>query len=389
MDRIRKTRKFLGISLALAAALAVGAATALFGVCGPFSDVSDAGFCPFVIEVFYLGITTGTSPTTYDPARAVSRLQMAAFLSRSADQVLKRAGRRAALNRYWTTQGSINLGLTTVGLSPLNVQSDGLDLWVANNSDGTVSRVRGGDGRLLETWTGATGAHGVLTAMGKIFVTAQMTPGRLYQIDPALAAGAVTTVASPLGNQTTGIAFDGARIWTASVTSTISIVTPTAALPWTVTSVSTGFIDPIGLVYDGTNIWAADVGANTLLKLDSNAAILQTVTLGSGPKSPIFDGTNIWVTNNFDASVSVVRASTGAVLATLTGNGLNTPNIAAFDGQRILVANGANNVSVWKAADLTPIGTFFTGASSGPHGACSDGINFWITLPGASKLARF
>jgi hypothetical protein len=34
-----------------------------------------------VLEVFYLGITTGTSPTTYDPASNVSRLQMAAFLS--------------------------------------------------------------------------------------------------------------------------------------------------------------------------------------------------------------------------------------------------------------------------------------------------------------------
>ena len=36
-------------------------------------------------------------------------------------------------------------------------------------------------------------------------------------------------------------------------------------------------------------------------------------------------------------SVSVVRASNGAVLATLTGNGLSNPMVAAFDGQRVLV----------------------------------------------------
>jgi hypothetical protein len=66
------------------------------------------------------------------------------------------------------------------------------------------------------------------------------------------------------------------------------------------------------------------------------------------------------------------------------------PSQAAFDGQRVLVTNTTgNSVSLWKATDLTPIGTFPTGGSSSPLGACSDGINFWVTLAGAGKLARF
>jgi len=77
------------------------------------------------------------------------------------------------------------------------------------------------------------------------------------------------------------------------------------------------------------------------------------------------------------------------VLATLTGNGLNFPHAAAFDGQRVLVTNGGGgSVSLWKAADLTTLGSFGTGASTFPYGACSDGINFWIVL-NAGKLARF
>src|SRR6476620_5405675 len=83
-------------------ALLLGASSALFGVCGPFTDVTDATFCPFVLEIFYLGITTGTTPTTYDPPSYVSRLQMAAILSRSVDGVLKRGSRRTALNQFWT-----------------------------------------------------------------------------------------------------------------------------------------------------------------------------------------------------------------------------------------------------------------------------------------------
>jgi hypothetical protein len=87
-----------------------------------------------------------------------------------------------------------------------------------------------------------------------------------------------------------------------------------------------------------------------------------------------------------------MRASNGAVLATLTGNGLAQPLNAAFGGQRILVTNslaGADSVSLWKAADLTVIGSFGTGAGTQPFGACSDGISFWITLTDDGQLARF
>jgi len=69
------------------------------------------------------------------------------------------------------------------------------------------------------------------------------------------------------------------------------------------------------------------------------------------------------------------------------------PCRAAFDGQRVLVTNygfgGGSTVSLWKAADFTPIGSFNTGTSTVPFGACSDGTGFWTTLYGTGKLARF
>jgi hypothetical protein len=97
-------------------------------------------------------------------------------------------------------------------------------------------------------------------------------------------------------------------------------------------------------------------------------------------------------------SVTVVRVkdaagnplTTAFVLATLTGNGLNRPYAAVFDGERILVTNQfGHGLSLWKAADLTALGSVLTGANTFPGGACSDGLNFWITFPGTSKLARF
>ena len=84
----------------------------------------------------------------------------------------------------------------------------------------------------------------------------------------------------------------------------------------------------------------------------------------------------------------MVRASSGAILEVLTGNGLDMSRVAAFDGERILVTNqDADTVSLWKAADLTPIGSYAAGGT-GPFGAASDGVNFWIGLFGTDKLAR-
>ena len=386
-----KSARLLTAFAAAGLSLAIGASSALLGVCGPFTDVSDVTFCPFVLEIFYLGITTGTTATTYDPTSNVSRLQMAAFLSRSVDGVLKRGGRRAALDQFWTTQNASALGLTTVGQVPLGLKSDGADIWAANNFDSTVSHVRGTDGKLLDTWTGAFNAQGVLIAMNRVFVSGGGGPGNLYRIDPTQAPGVVTTLASTLGSAPTGIAFDGSRIWTANngVAASVSIVTPGATIPWTVTNVTAGFTHPLGMVYDGANIWVTDPNVTTLLKLDSAGAVLQTVTIGEG-RFPVFDGANIWVPNFSSGTVSVVRASNGAVLQTLTGNGLIGPNAAAFDGQRVLVTNLAgNSVSLWKAADLTSLGSFPTGTATAPYGACSDGVGFWITLEAGNQLARF
>src|SRR5262249_4064372 len=127
------------------AAAFLGAASSLPGACGPFSDVAADAFCPFVLEIFYLGITTGTTPSTYDPAANVSRLQMAAFLSRTVDGVLRRGSRRAALDRFWTSRSSSVLGLTTVGPTPTLLRRDGAGVW-ATQSNRTVTRV-GASGR--------------------------------------------------------------------------------------------------------------------------------------------------------------------------------------------------------------------------------------------------
>jgi len=371
------------------------------GSCGgatttlPFTDVQGNAFFCQIAGAYFSGLTNGTSATTFTPGANVTREQMAAFTTRTMDQSLKRGSKRAVTEKWWTPQTANSLTLTTVDNDPFQVKFDGTDLWVANQASDSVTRIRPGDGKVLETWTGATQATGIVCAMGRVFVTGNNVPGSLYMIDPTQPVGAVTPLTSSLGNSPEGIAFDGSRIWTANTSGSVSIV---SLNPTTVTTVTTGFGTPTGILYDGGNIWVTNTSNSTLLKLNSDGSIAQTINVGDTPQFPVFDGTNIWVPNISSNSVTVVRVkdtqgnalASAFVLATLTGNGLNEPITAAFDGERILVANRAgHSVSLWKTSDLTPLDSFPTGANTFPFGACSDGLNFWITLLGTNKLARF
>lgn len=152
------------------------------------------------------------------------------------------------------------------------------------------------------------------------------------------------------------------------------------------------------LVFTEISTWhRADTGScsgqTITLPFTDDGALIDTWTGATNARQPVFDGTNIWVPNAASNTISVVRASgsfAGAVLATLSGKGLNSPTTCAFDGERILVTDfDGDRVSLWKASDFSPIDNIATPSGSNPWGACSDGVNFWISLLATGKLARF
>lgn len=373
------------------------------GTCGgqmrtlPFTDVPAANifFCS-IASAFFSGLTNGTSATTYSPANNVTREQMAAFVSRTLEQSIRRNNIRAVTKKWYLPPDPTSIGLTVVGGAPQSVEFDGTDLWVANINGDTVQRFRTSDGQLLQTFTGANAVSGLVTAGGRIFAIGAQNPGLLYFINPTQGPGAVSTLLSNLPGGPSGIAWDGARVWTANNSGSVSIITfnPTQA-----TNVTAGFSSPKGILFDGANIWVTDSGS--LLKLNASGNVLLSIptrNISFGAGRPVFDGINIWAPNNEANSVTVVRVkdsqgnplATPFVLATLTGNGLRGPDAIAFDGERMLVTNlGGDSVSLFKAADLSPLGSISTGANTEPTGACSDGMNFWVTLRATDRLARF
>jgi DNA-binding beta-propeller fold protein YncE len=377
----------------LGASLAAGSSAARAQQCGPFTDVllSD-DFCPAILEMHYLGLTAGTSFNTFGPTLPVTRQVLAAILSRTNEAPAFSGGnRRAALNQFWTTQGTQfaltqGYGLTSLAGGGNNACScDGADVWVPSTQTDTVYRVSARDGKVIQFgWTGMTDPISVLSAMGRIFVGTQS--GEIYEIDPAIDPPGAATLLFDIGQAPDGLAFDGSRLWVANggAPSQVTIGTP-GSPSWSTSGIG-GFVNLVGILYDGANIWVTDVGSASLHKLDATGAIDQTVSIG-GPLFPIFDGVNIWVPR-FTGFVTVVRAATGDVVTALSGNGLLSPYAAAFDGSRVLVTNSTHDrVSVWRAADLAPLGDFPIGGVS--RVPCSDGIDFFVPLPSVSKLARF
>jgi hypothetical protein len=277
--------------------------------------------------------------------------------------------------------------------APFFCAADGENIWTIDNAGG-VTQTQASTGRNLNRWTSATSGLAVLATAGKVFVAANTSPsGTLYVIDPSQPPGAVTVAASNLGNGSNGIASDGTYIWTADFgpPGSVSLIFPPSYI---VGIQTTGFLRPSGILYDGAHIWVTDFTAGTLLKVQAaTGGILQTVPVGAGPQYPVFDGANIWVPNWTSYSITVVQASTGNAAATISSdasNMLSHPTSATFDGERVLVTNGfGNTVTLFKAADLSFIANVTTGAGSGPTGACSDGINFWVPLHDVSSLLRF
>jgi hypothetical protein len=352
----------------------------------PFTDVQGNPFFCAIALAYFSGLTNGTSATTYGPTAPVPREQMAAFVGRTLDQSLKRGSRRAALGQFWSVSNPPGVGHLLI--PPVNqVKSDGTDVYVAIGGEHRVVRVAAsgplvGEGlsvNALSEHTGIENAYGIVITPDLVYVTGRTNPGKLYTVIRGDRSRPGLSTASNLGAGPTGIAYDGLRVWTANAEGdSVSIYNPETRAVTTIT----GFNNPFGILYDGANIWVTNYGrtnGNTLVKLDSGGATLQTVTVGQGPSFPMFDGANIWVPNYNSNSISVVRAATGQVLATLVGNELNLPNDIAFDGQRVMVTNnGGNSLSLWKATDLTTLGSLTNQPT--PISVCSDGQDFWVTL---------
>ena len=276
-----------------------------------------------------------------------------------------------------------------VGGLPQGVLFDGLNIWVTNSADGTVSKLRASDGAALGNFPVGGSPHGIAFDGSNVWVanTGDNTLTKLQASDGA-SLGTFNVGPGPLA-----LAFDGTNLWvTNSGTNSISKI-----------NVSDGSVlgtfgslngNPHGLAFDGSSIWVGT--ARGVFKGSFIYRIgLDGTALGSFGNSDtfgvLFDGANIWELHaNGSDAVLVKRSGTdGRQLGSFALFG--TPQALAFDGDNIWVTSDptpthpTNNLFKVRASDGALSGTVDIGGQ--PAGMAFDGVSMWIAN-GSNTVSR-
>ena len=268
-----------------------------------------------------------------------------------------------------------------VGNGPRGITFDGANIWVTNDGDGTVTKLRASDGTNLGTFSSGGGNPEWITFDGaNIWVsnTGSSNVTKLRASD-----GAVLDRFHVRGIPE-GTAYDGANIWVTSYYD--GTVTKLRASDGVVLGVyHVGDLYLRGVLFDGISIWVAT--GDYLVKLDpDDGSLLGRVRAGMCPYALAFDGTKIWATNRCgDNTVTAVRAYNGAIVGTVPVG--DYPHGIAFDGRHIFVANYYDDsVSVIAARNGAYKRTIRV--ERWPVGVCFDGTSIWVANSGSNTVDK-
>jgi hypothetical protein len=371
--------------------------------CGPFSDVlASDPFCPYILQAFNNGITSGTSATTFSPSNTVTRDQMVVFFDKGVDLALHRGTVRTAMGKTWAPTSTNGAAVTDVGGAINDIVTDGINLWMAR-ADSKILKVSSAERRVLETWTIPTGSPRKLGIFaGLVWIADNL--GNLYAFNPAGPAGAaspVLTNGTAAGNYPT-LAFDGTNVWWANAASANIVIIPLG------NPTASAFSAPAnvdGMVFDGTYMWV--LLANSILaKTPPPTAATPVPTPVEALTIPtavnackmLYDGSNIWFASGVagTGTLYVVHPTTvnpsvlpSSIILNTTVPTVSFPYATAFDGENVMIG-GLNNgaVAVYKATTQTLIGAFATGASS-VLGIASEGRTFNFGDAGGTKFFQY
>lgn len=188
-----------------------------------------------------------------------------------------------------------------------------------------------------------------------------------------------------------GIAFDGTNIWSPNDDGTLRKFRASDGELLGIYSVGS---DTYGVVSDGIHIWAAGWNVGKVRMFNAaDGAIIKDITVGGGTgkaNNLAFDGNQIWVTSPLTNSVTILNASNGNVVTTIT----NVPGASglAFDGTSMWVT-ASNDNAVYKfnknGTPGTPVSVVLPIINAQPQGLAFDGTNIWVAHDSVAAVSRF
>jgi serine/threonine-protein kinase len=224
-----------------------------------------------------------------------------------------------------------------VGQRPFGVEIGSGVIWVANNDDGTVTRV-GTDGRARTDIRVGDRPFG-MTQAGPAFWVANQGGDSVTRLDIATGRAGDPI---PVGDSPFFLTADQSTVFVSN------------GGDGTVTAIDarTGRVvgDPIqvggqlrGIASTGSAVWVADKQANTVKRI-VNGRVVTTIPVGRNPVEVAFGNEALWVTNKDDGTVSRIDLRGEAGEAKTIRVGREPQGIAFGEGFAWVANGGSDNV---------------------------------------------
>lgn len=185
-------------------------------------------------------------------------------------------------------------------------------VWVANYTDGTVSRIDPRTRTVVQTIEVGAAPSGLAVGFGSVWV-ANSGARSVSRINVATNR-VVQTI--DVGNGPTGVAVGGGAVWvTNAVDGTVSRIDPsngTASVPINVGA------SPNGVTADESSVWVANLEPGTVSKIDpTTSKVIDSIAVGNGPRALAIGEGSVWTANSRDGTISRIDTASDHVTATI------------------------------------------------------------------------
>jgi YVTN family beta-propeller protein len=214
----------------------------------------------------------------------------------------------------------VSIDRITVGGDPTSIASGDGTVWVANTDGATALRINPTTETVTQTIPLGAGAPDALALGGGRLWVADSSTRTLHELDPATGERLRTI---PLQVSPSAIAFGFGALWVAGYdTATVLKLDPASGQVVGRVHVGTG---PDALAFAAGDIWVANSLDSTVSMIDpASLAFEATIPVGSGPTAVISDAGSVWVASRHSDSVSRINPRRNAVAATVAVDGMPT-----------------------------------------------------------------
>jgi YVTN family beta-propeller protein len=222
---------------------------------------------------------------------------------------------------------------TALAGSPSAITTGAGSVWMADASDGTVSRIDPASRTPVEKIAVGGDPASIASGDGALWV-ANTVGATLLRIDPTTET---VTQTIPLGGANPdAVACGGGRVWVGdSSNRTLYELNPSTDHVFRTIALD---VSPSALTFAANALWVAGYDRATVLKIaPGSGRVTGHVHVGNGPGSLAFAAGALWVANSLDSTVSRIDPATLSVRATIpVGSG---PSALAASPGSVWVAN--------------------------------------------------